>query len=155
MSKNLTIGNKTFKYPDTGDINYGEEASGWAEAATDKIAEFSGPGDINTTEAALVNNTTGDVTGLSFDTSFVQQIEITWLITRKFNSSSTKTESFTLEGSYDGTEFNYTLEFSGNDTEVELFFNVGQVRYTADNVADTSEMSIKFRAKTIIDEEAI
>ncbi len=152
MSKKLTIGSESFDYPVTGTPNYGEEATGWAEAVTDAVAEFFGPGDIKTTETLLQNNNTGDVSGLSFDTSFVQRIKVEGIITRKFNSSPTQTESFVSEGSYNGTEFNITVEFSGEDTEVELFMLGGQFRYTSADIADTSELTIKYKATTIIDE---
>ena len=155
MSKKLTIGSESFDYPVTGGPNYGEPATGWAEAATDAISEFFGPGDIRTTEAALADGTTADIAGLSFDTAFVQRIEVTGIITRKFNSSPTKVESFTIEGAYNGVEFNISAEYVGDDTQTTLFMNNGQFRYTADTVADTSEMSIKFQASTIIDETAV
>jgi hypothetical protein len=153
MSKKLTVGNESFDYPITGTNNYGEGATDWSEAITDAVAEFFGPGDIRTTEAALANNTTADVSGLVFDTAYVQRVKVEGIITRKFNSNPTKTESFMIEGSYNTSEFNITVEFSGDDTEVELFMNGGQVRYTSADVADTSEMTIKFKASTIISEE--
>ena len=155
MTKKLTVGSESYDYPVQGDPNYGEPATDWADAVTDAVSEFFGPGDIRTTEAALVDGTTADVAGLSFDTAFVQRIEVTGIITRKFNSSPTKVESFTIEGAYNGVEFNISLEYTGDDTQVTLFMNGGQMRYTADTVADTSEMSIKFQASTIIDETAV
>lgn len=155
MSKKLTVGSETFDYPTTGNINYGEEATGWSEAITDAVSEFFGPGDIKTTETLLANNTTDDIAGLAFDTSFVQRITVEGIITRKFNSSPTQVEAFSVEGAYNGTEFNITAEYSGDDTDVVLFMNGGQFRYTSADVADTSELTIKFKASTIIDEEAI
>lgn len=155
MSKKLTVGNESFDYPITGTNNYGEGATDWAEAINSAVSEFFGPGDIRTTEAALANNTTADVSGLVFDTAFVQRIRIEGIITRKFNSSPTQTEAFIIEGAYNTVDFNITVEFSGDDTEVDLFMNGGQVRYTSADVADTSEMTIKYSAKVIIDEEAV
>lgn len=156
MSKKLTVGNESFDYPITGTNNYGEPATDWADAISDAVSEFFGPGDIRTTETALANNTTADVAGLVFDISFVQRIKIEGLITRKISSpAETRVESFVVEGAYNGSDFNITIEFSGDDTEVELFMVGGQVRYTASDVTNTSEMSIKFRAQTIVDEAAI
>lgn len=156
MSKKLTVGNESFDYPITGTNNYGEGATDWADAVTDAVAEFFGPGDIRTTEAALANNTTADVAGLVFDTAYVQRIKIEGIITRKISiPAATNVEAFIIEGAYNGSEFNITVEFSGNDTEVDLFMVGGQVRYTSADVTNTSEMTIKFKASVIIDETAI
>lgn len=155
-SKKLTIGNETFDYPITGTPNYGEAASNWAEAATDAIAEFFGPGDIRTSEIALLEGqTNANIAGLSFDTAFVQRIEVQGLMTRKFTSNPTKAESFTMTGVYNGTEFLYSMESQGDDTGITLTMSGGQVQYTSTTVADTSELTIKFRARTIIDETAV
>lgn len=156
MSKKLTIGNESFDYPITGTNNYGEGASDWAEAATNAISEFFGPGDIRTSEAALANNTTADVAGLVFDTAFVQRIRIEGFITRNITSPvEVRTEAFVIEGAYNGTDFGYTVEFSGDDTQVDLFMSGGQVRYTSEDVTNTGDMTIKFAAKVQIDETAI
>lgn len=155
MTKKLTVGTESYDYPITGDENYGQDASGWAESITEAVAEIFGPGDIRTTETLLLNNTTGDITGLSFDTGFVQRIQVRGLITRKFNSSSTQTEAFVVEGSYNGVELNITVDYSGEDTKVSLFTNGGQFRYTSEDVPDTSELSVKFNATTIIDESLV
>lgn len=157
MSKKLTIGTQVFDYPITGSSNYGEEATGWAEAATDAIKEIKGPGDISTTETILVG-LDGFVSGLQFDTSFVQRISVTGIITREYTLASGKSrevESFVIEGAYNGLEFNITQEFSGDDTEVEFYVVGGQFKFTSADVTDTLELKIKFSAKAVIDEEAL
>lgn len=155
MSKKITVGTESFDYPITGDSNYGEGATNTIEALADAVAEFFGPGDIKTSETALADGTTADVTGLSFDTTFVQRIEIKGFITRTFNSSPTKVEAFTIEGAYNGTAFNISKTYDGEDTEVVLFMTAGQVRYTSQTVADTNTLTIKYQASTIIDEDAV
>jgi len=156
MTKKLTVGSESFDYPVTSDNNYGEPATNWASEINDTVAEFFGPGDIKTTESVILDGTTANVAGLLFDTTFVQRIEITGIITRKFNSSPTKVEAFLVVGSYNGVgDFDITVEFSGDDSEVTLAVTGGQFTYTAATVADTSEMSIKFKAQTIIDKDAI
>lgn len=75
MPKNLIVVDEIYEYPVTGDNNYGEEATGWAEAITSIAAQISGPGDIPTTETTLIGISsggyvTGDITNLSFDTAY-------------------------------------------------------------------------------------
>lgn len=163
-NKKLSVGNDTFDYPINGTNNYAEGATGWAEAITDVVKEFFGPGDITTTETALIGTdnldgtSTGFISGLQFDTAFVQRIRVEGIITRKYTGASmkaTEVESFISEGAYNGVEFNISNEFTGDDTEVELFIDGGQYKFTSVNVADTQELKIKFTAKVIIDEEAI
>jgi hypothetical protein len=121
-TKKLTIGSQTFEYPIVGSSNYGEEATAWAEAATAVLAEVKGPGDISITESILTGTssggfTTGLISGLQFDTSFVQRVSITGLITRKYTEVSGKpqeVESFTIEGAYNAVEFNFSQVFAGD-----------------------------------------
>jgi hypothetical protein len=159
MSKKLVVREEVFEYPDTGDINYGEEATGWAEEITDIAAEISGPGDIPTTEVVLTGTLNGDfvegnVTGLNFDTSFVQRILVEGFITRNFvgGGTPTRVESFVIEGAYNGSVFNITTEFSGDDCEVEFDTNGGQLTFSYLNIAGTDEVRVKYKAKAIIDE---
>lgn len=158
MSKNLIVRDEVFEYPDTGDINYGEEATGWAEAITSVAEEVSGPGDIPTTEVQLIGTlnagfVTGNVNRLVFDTSFVQRIEVVGFLTRSFdNGDPALVEEFEIKGAYTGSQFNITVEFSGDDTEVEFDTTGGQVTFKYLDVANTDQVRIKYNAKAIIDE---
>jgi hypothetical protein len=169
-SKKLSVGNDTYDYPITGTNNYGEDATGWADAITEAVKEVIGPGDISTTEVALIgtdegSSITGFIAGLQFDTAFVQRIRVEGILTRKYTVASglsSEVEAFVSEGAYNGSEFNITNDFSGDDTEVELFMDGGQYKFryqkatTADPIGDkTQQVSIKFKAKVLIDEEAI
>ena len=155
MTKRIRIGNRSFDYPITGDINYGEDATGAVVALAEAVAEFFGPGDIRTTDTSLQNGTSSDVTGLSFDVSFVQRIEVTGIITRSFNTLPTITEAFTINGAYNGTDLIISVQYAGDDTQVEFNNNLGQITYTSADVPDTSSLSVRFRASTIIDEQNI
>lgn len=158
MSKNLIVRDEVYEYPDTGDINYGEEATGWASALTSIAAEVSGPGDIPTTEVQLIGTLNsgyyeGDVNRLVFDTSFVQRIEVKGFLTRSFdNGDPTKVEEFEIKGTYNGSQFNITVEFSGDDTDVEFNTSGGQVTFRYLDVANTDQVRMKYNAKAIIDE---
>jgi hypothetical protein len=157
-TKKLQVGDDTFDYPITGTNNYGEEASSWAEAVSEALTEVKGPGDISTTETLLVNGTTGFVSGLQFDTAFVQRIVVEGIITREYTVASGKSrevEEFEVKGAYNGTEFNISLDYTGDDTEVDLFMVGGQFKYTSADVLDTLELKIKFKAKVLVDEDAL
>lgn len=152
MSKTLQIGNQTFEYPSQGDSNWGEEASAWAEAVTEALATVQGPEDILLTEALLTNGSSGNVSGLLFDTSVVQQVLVEGLIVRTYlDATPTEAEAFAAIGSYNGTTFSLSIESTGNDTGVELDIdNTGQFTYQAENKANTDSIVIKFKGKAII-----
>lgn len=162
-SKKLTIGSQVFDYPITGTGNYGEEATAWAEAASEVLAEVKGPGDISITETLLSGTlssgyVTGNISGLVFDTSFVQRIYITGIITRTFTDVSglpDLVESFSIEGAYNGSEFNFSQIFDGDDTDVEFTVTGGQFGFKYLDVADTLQVSIKYKASTVIDKLAL
>jgi len=156
-TKKLIIGSEIFEYPIVGTGNYGEEATAWAEAATEVLSEVRGPGDVGITQVSLIG-TQGIIPGLKFDTSFVQKITITGLITRRFTELSElpqEVESFTVEGSFNGVEFNLVQEFNGDDTDFEFSEINGQFRFTTLNKPNTIQLNIKFQAKAIIDQEVL
>lgn len=151
-SKKLTIGSQVFDYPITGTGNYGEEATAWAEAASEVLAEVKGPGDLSITET-LLTGTSGNISGLVFDISFVQRIYITGIITRSFSGLPDLVESFSIEGAYNGSEFNFSQVFDGDDTDVEFTVTGGQFGYISVAVPDTLQVSLKYQAKTVIAKE--
>jgi len=160
MTKKLQVGDETFDYPITSDINYGEDASDWADAVTEALKTVQNPGDIPVTEAALVGTsdgtfTTGTIPGLNFDTSFVQRILVEGQITREFVSDPTDVESFTVNGVYNGSEFKIAASYAGDDTEVELDVTGGQFTFKSLDDVNTTSITIKFKAKTIIDEDVL
>ena len=157
MPKNLIVVDEIYEYPVTGDNNYGEEATGWAEAITGVAAQISGPGDIPTTETNLLGISsggyvTGDITNLSFDTAYVQSIIITGHITRTYLGGATEVEAFSIEGVYNGTEINFSTDLSGDDTEVEFDVNGGQFKFKYLEKANTDTVVAKFSAAAKVDE---
>lgn len=158
MSKTFVLGDEIYEYPDNGDINYAEGATGWAEDANNILNQVQGPGDIATTETSLIGTDTGthiegDITNLDFDTAFVQSIKVEGFITREFSDATpTRVESFTIDGAYNGTEIVFSAEFSGDDTEVEFSVNGGQFRFKYLKITNTESVRVKFSAKAKVDE---
>ncbi len=161
MSTNLTLRNRIFPYPNTGDSNYGEAASEWAGEATDILGNVSGPGDIPTTEVTLSGSTdgtytTGTITNLTFDTSFVQSIQVKGFITRTYTDATpTQVEFFTIEGAYNGTSVNYSVEFAGDETELQFTNTGGQFTFKYLDIVNTDSVTIKFTASAIVDSDLI
>lgn len=161
MPKSLTLRDEVFPYPITGESNYGEAATDWAEEATDILSNVSGPGDIPTTEVTLSGTsdgtyTTGTITNLSFDTSYVQAIEINGFITRNYSDATpTQVERFKIEGVYTGSDIVFSVEFVGDDTEFQFLNTGGQFTFKYLDIANTDSVVIKFEAGAIIDDAAL
>lgn len=160
-TKKLQVVNEEFDYPITGSSNYGEEATGWAEAVTEVLKEVSGPGDISTRPGTLElfagnEYSTGIIEGLIFDPLYVQKVEVKGILTRDFTDGSSYIESFTIEGVLKGSIFDIQSEFVGDDTEVSFYTTSGQFYYKALTEIPnktTQSLNIKFSAKALIDEE--
>ena len=155
MPKTLQVGSEFFEYPIQGDGNgHGTAASDFASAVADKLATVFGPNDIQKTTANLANNvsTPTSIPGLSFNTSQVRQIEVAILITRTTNPlavTTVITEEFTINGSYDGSDFVIRVQSSG-DSGVDLdITSAGQMTYESSNLADHVSTIITFKANTL------
>lgn len=157
MSKTLILRDEIYEYPDVGDSNYGEDATGWAEEATDILGNVSGPGDIATTEVTLTGtddgtHINGTITGLTFDTAYVQRIEVTGFITRTYTDATPdQVEEFTIKGSYNGSSLNPSVDYSGDDTELEFTVTGGQFGFKYLKINSTDQVKIKFKATAIVD----
>jgi hypothetical protein len=165
MSKPLIIRDEVFEYPTTGDSNYGEEASNWAEAVTDVLAEITGPGDIPTSEYTLTGTDNngfieGTIQKLVFDTSYVQSIEVSGFFKKTYEDQSYKIENFKMEGIYNlsTNEFIVSTYYIGDDTKTEIDINPsGQGIFSYNNETNiggslVETVTIKYSAKTKIDE---
>lgn len=159
MAITLQVGNEFFEYPETGSLNYGEDASGWAEAVSEALTTVFGPGDIRTTEISLVG-ASGNVAGLLFNTSFVQRIVVEGIITRTTNNPDPTpdtiiTESVTIDGAFNGSDFNISVKTTGDDTGVTFDVNnSGQFTFQAEVIPD-STVTFKFKGSAIVDESVL
>lgn len=153
MAKNLQIGSTIYEYPEPGEgAGWSEGATSWAEGVTDALASVQGPNDILLTTATLVNNqaTPDNVIGLDFDTGQVQAINIEFLLIRSYTDATpTETESGSIIGNYSGSDFFISADSLG-DVGVDFSVtSVGQVQYVSEDRANTDNLTIKFKARTI------
>lgn len=173
MSRKLQITNREFDYPEVGDSNWGEDATDWAEAVTEALANVIGPFDILETPAPLQENQTNqDINQLIFDTSSVKQAIVEGFIVRTFTGndgvdpvSGTISEAFISECVFDGNAFIVSTRYVGGETGIIIDANSsggnpGQFTYTSKSDVDmatdlgwasfiTTDFTIKFRGKAI------
>ena len=148
MSKSLTVGSCTFQYPEEGTKpGWGEEATCWAVAVTNRLATLSGTNDINCTCVAVVNDqcTAASVgtgaSALSFPTATVRSFVVSYAVTR-----GTSVEAGEMEGVYSGSAWSFAHNHVGCAGMCFQITAGGQVQYFSDcGCAGT----IKFRARTI------
>ena len=160
MSIRLRLGDELFDIPVVGDSNWGEAVTLYLKKNSEIIATIQGPQDILLTPATLVNGAVDQpITGLSFDNSTIQQIQVEGIITRNFDTGLPTVDSFRCDGVYDNNTFFIDTTFVGTDSKVQLDINnAGQFIYSAENVvsptdsSDTNNIKIKFRATAIIEE---
>lgn len=152
MSKPLQVGNDTFNYPSPGDkAGWGEEATGWAEAVTDTLANISGPNDILITSATLSNNqvTPANIPGLLLNTGEVQSFELDVLIYRTYNSgSSVAMERAKILGYFNGSDVYISQESVGTSGVDLSVTSGGQFQYTSSNLTNHVSSVIRFRMRT-------
>lgn len=153
MAKNLQIGSTIYEYPEPGEgAGWSEGATSWAEGVTDALATVQGPNDIILETATLANNqfTPVNVVGLSFDTGQVQHVTIEFLLIRSYTDATpTETESGTIIGNYNGSDFFISPDSVG-DVGVDFSItSVGQVQYVSEDRDNTDNLTIKFKARTI------
>ncbi len=153
MSRQLQIGNKVFSYPDAGDNpGWGEDATAWAQAVTTALSTVQGPNDIPATSTALANNVAVDtaIAGLSFNLTEVRRTTIEYVIVRVFDSGNTTiTESGTITGDYDGTDFSIAIETTDDSGVRFNSNNLGQIVYQSDDKTDNVSITMTYEAKTI------
>jgi hypothetical protein len=160
MSKDLQIGSNIYEYPSPGEpAGWSEGASDWAEGVTNALATVQGPNDILLTSSSLVipdgtPETEGpfNVNGFLFDSATVQGFEAQFLVTRTYTDATPKeVESGDIMGNGTGAGGDFFISVSSiGDTGISFSITSdGQVQYTMEERANTQNIQIKFKAKTI------
>lgn len=152
MALTLQVGTEVFQYPENGtnpQEQWGEEASNWAQAVTDLLANIQGPNDISITTFSLANNqvSQANIVGLRFSTTSVISVKIEFVIQRI--ASTTVVESGIIMGYFDGTNFEIAQQSVGNSGVVIDVLNDGQFVYTSSNLSGHVSSTIKFKGVTI------
>jgi hypothetical protein len=151
-TKTLIIGNESFNYPVQGTSpveNWGEEASAFAEAVANALANVQAPNDILLSTYPLLDNVTipANIVGLKFPNIQMLYFFIEYGIKRVVGST-VYMEDGTITGYFDGTDFYISTEATG-DAQVNIAVtSTGQFTYTSSNLGQTSAV-IRFKASTI------
>lgn len=158
MSKQLTVDGTIYNYPENRDpAGWGEEATAWAEAVTDVLSNFSGPGDIAQTVATIQNDSLGaflPISGLFFDPVVVRGAIVEYATYRVTTGGGAmeKAEIGTMYLIYKSTAA--TWDFArvgagGPDLDFDIT-TAGQVRYKSTPLTGTGYSgTIKFRARAL------
>lgn len=156
---NLTIGNRTFQYPDVGtEAGWGEDATGWAEAVTELLASLSTPGDILPASFAIQNNVNvaTNISGLFFNSGIVRAANVNYAVYRVSDSSPNGVaESGVLlidlnETAPIGQKWQLSQIKNGNGGINFSITDSGQVQYTSTDVGAVNyQGNIKFSAKVL------
>lgn len=154
MSKKLQIGNKFIDYPSDGqEAGWGFDATKFAELVAEALQTVQGPNDILPTSVSLVNNQTSaaNIPGLLFNVSEVLFTSVECLVERVYDSGATKvSESFVIVGNFNGTNFNISVERTGDDTGINIdALDSGQFTYTSTDLPNHVSTTIRYQAKTI------
>lgn len=156
MSRDLTVRNTTYKYPEQGeDPKWGENAVDWAEAVTNVLATVVGANDILSSSFTVANNTTSTVTNLALDPATVRSAVVEYDIYRVTDSTTSgKSESGLILLEYDtnassGNKWLMT-QFSNGDAGVTFDMDDdGQMDYTSSNILGSNYAgTMHFRART-------
>jgi hypothetical protein len=154
----LRLGDDVFDIPVVGASNWGEQITLYLRKNSEIIENIQGPQDILLTSDTLQNGVSieapEDVKGLNFNTNDIQNIIVDGYIKRTI-TGDVKVDSFRCEGIYDSSNFHVDINYTGTDTGVRIFpdeMGTGQFKYTSEDVANTTNIQIFFRAKTIIEE---
>ena len=167
MAVLLTISGVPYSYPETGEVDWGEDATTWAQAITKQVNNLTTVGDIAATSAVIQNSATKTaVTNLVFSTVYTKGAFIEYNISRT-TSSSYFYETGLLILTYNPLEtdpnlkWNITKYHSGSSgptidgvqfTAESIAGNKGQVYYTSDTVPDPGlnySGNIKYRARVL------
>lgn len=154
MSRNLTVNNNVFPYPDPGDSpGWGPAASDWAEEVTNVLSTLLGSDDITETSFNISNNVTTftDITGLQFNTGSVRSAVVTYSLYRT-SSTTEEVESGEMFVAYKNTAASWTLSQNQNGNANVLFdiTSAGQIQYKSSNYSGISYSGVmKFIAKSL------
>jgi len=153
----LTINGVTYNYPVNGENpSWGNDATDWAQAVTEVINLFVGPGDILDTPGVIDNNITTptNVNFLLFDTGTVRAANVDYSVFRTSDANpSGYAESGTIFIVFDDSlnQWQLSQRTVGNSGVVFNITNAGQFQYTSTDIGSANYNGvIRFRAKALV-----
>lgn len=140
MSIQLVINGTTYNFPSSGqDPNWAESLIAWAEAVTDSLSVVAGEGDIAESSASIANNTSGDVTGLSFAGTSVKAAIVNYQIyVDSGPANSGETGTILLAYNDSTSQWDMAQDRVGNLGVVLTINASGQVQFTSSDLGDPS-----------------
>lgn len=152
MAKDLTVLNNTYSYPDAGENpGWGEDATAWAEAVTESLANIQNPYDILLTTFDVDDNITTftDIPGFTFDSSAVRSFIAEYNALRT-DGVTDFAESGIIQGVYSGTDWVISAEVNHDAGMQYHITSAGQMQYKSSNIGGTYSGNMKFKARTIL-----
>lgn len=152
MARDLTVLNNTYSYPDAGENpRWGEDATEWAQAVTNSLADIQNPYDILLTSFDVDDNITTftDIPGFTFDSSAVRSFRAEFNVLRS-DGSIDSAEAGIMQGIYNGSDWEITTEKAG---EAGMDYNItsaGQMQYKSSSIGGSYSGIMKFKARTIL-----
>jgi hypothetical protein len=116
-----------------------------------RFIQFATAGDVNNNSSSLANNqaVAADITGLVFSSSVTSSFTATGDV--YIDATTDLYERFTLEAQYNGTDWDYFITSTQQDSEVVLSVTSGgQVQYTSGTYTGFVSATAKFRALAIV-----
>lgn len=142
MARTVTVGNEEFELPVQGDNpDFGETLTDYFVAVADALGTVQAPNDIPSTTASILNNQASftNISGFIFDSSEVIAINSEFIIVRTTVSPANNlVESGFIQGNFDGTSWNWTVESVGNAGIDWNITSAGQLQYKSTDVSGTS-----------------
>lgn len=153
MSKSLTIGSCTFQYPESGTKpGWGEEATDWAVAVSNKLNTLSGTNDINITSVCICASASCATIGsggdaFKFPTSAVRSFTATYNVARTDACCVVTVEAGTMFGVWNGSSWDFSYNFVGCAGMCFSIASCGHVQYSSD--ACKGSGTIQFFARSV------
>ena len=116
-----------------------------------KFNKFATAGDVNNSSSSLANSqaVAADITGLLFSSSVTRSFVAT--IDVYVDATADLYERFNLEAQYNGTDWDYYITSTQQDSEVVISVTSGgQVQYTSGTYAGFVSATSNFRAFAIV-----
>lgn len=147
----LTLNGTVYNYPSPGDENkWGEDATAWAEAVNSTLGTIIGAGFIQETTVTINDDvsTFTNILGASFNNAVSRSFKFNYSVTRS-DGITNSVETGLINGIYNGSDWDYSIERTGDAGMDYNVTSTGQLQYKSSNIGGTYSGSISFYANDI------